>query len=805
MTTTTHSTRLWRSKKEAFDTAKKARGPARVRCGDSAMNAIQKKTKTQRNGHSGENATRLTNAVVSTTLTATTITATTIQPFKEVNATTLAVTTMVPFEKATSTESVIANHQIPTTTSKVHKTVSIREPPAIELAEYSKMQSDTEDNDVVVCVKKKMIRRSMSRFRKSIDTHPILYPHTPVNGKAASTENCHTSTAMKSKTYTTISSDVGGVSMSITNPSIATAHTDLSSQSRVNSDTHQTYVRAALFTNKTTEAKYQSLLTSHACKSSGGTPRNHSIIAVPKTSLKTTLLNNVAHAKATETWEPTLGTTRSEHLPSITNNSMQNPNKATIMLKNTTTAPVPFGPSQPFLTSPANTTIDAVAITAVVPSLHLLSFRIDTSKTETELASPPGLAYAFVPNLNEASLRDSNAEDSNEFKPSNHSMSDSRNKTTYETDPGFASNRTSSDSSVGISNEPKLHPEQTALVFRCKDTNSQVESAVVPSLYEDSSDLWNEYLTETYNQIAGHQLNADDDFEPIPYHELARGVAVDADNESFTNAHDCPLSAVEAATFASQWEALRRAAQDSAPAQGQAGKTSTMQEGQDEPRIGAGRKIRGAATYRLNLHDDDSDYMDDDCEEVSTKRAKTAVVVGPDSWQMKVVNRMIVYLEEGSEYKHSQLIECFHTVTAQCTALHAKGVHKYLHLPGAIFEEIVELTGGPVFLEIYNAAKTFHHPRLDELRCNDQVLVSHDVTKLKAISTTMGYPNLLQVAVAYGFQLARMRTTNEGQDATDHNNAIKDTVEAGAQDVLDMSEEARMTFWKNNIDWTIEN
>lgn len=106
----------------------------------------------------------------------------------------------------------------------------------------------------------------------------------------------------------------------------------------------------------------------------------------------------------------------------------------------------------------------------------------------------------------------------------------------------------------------------------------------------------------------------------------------------------------------------------------------------------------------------------------------------------------------------------------------------------------MELIGGPTFLEIYNAAKTFQHPCLDELRCKDQLLVSHDVKQRRGTPTC--YKSLSDTGSS-SLECLPQAMNNMAYIAID---AIKDMVEAGAQDVLDMSNEVRMVFWKNNMD-----
>jgi hypothetical protein len=182
-------------------------------------------------------------------------------------------------------------------------------------------------------------------------------------------------------------------------------------------------------------------------------------------------------------------------------------------------------------------------------------------------------------------------------------------------------------------------------------------------------------------------------------------------------------------------------------------------------------------------------------ENCDSKKSKTdnVVGVGPDSTEMIAIKRMLIYLEETSS--DVVLVRTFHKIVEDSEKRHAKGQAKYKHLPGAIFERLVEQVGGAVFGPIYKASRTFEHERVKEMYPQELVTGSLDYEDLTA--SGIGMPNLLQIAVGYGFHLARMSMLNHGHDTCEN---IEDLMESGAETALNMKDDERFLFWKYMIE-----
>jgi hypothetical protein len=180
-------------------------------------------------------------------------------------------------------------------------------------------------------------------------------------------------------------------------------------------------------------------------------------------------------------------------------------------------------------------------------------------------------------------------------------------------------------------------------------------------------------------------------------------------------------------------------------------------------------------------------------EESDSKKNKANTVVGPDSTEMIAIKRMLIYLEETSS--DVVLVRSFHKVVEDSEKHHAKGQAKYKHLPGAIFEGLIENVGGDVFGPIYKASRTFEHERVKALYPQESASGSLEYEALTA--SGIGMPNLLQVAVGYGFHLARMSMLNRGHDICGD---IEELMESGAETALNMKDDERFLFWKYMID-----
>jgi hypothetical protein len=327
---------------------------------------------------------------------------------------------------------------------------------------------------------------------------------------------------------------------------------------------------------------------------------------------------------------------------------------------------------------------------------------------------------------------------------------------------------------------------------------AQSAAAAPISLYEESLELWTNYLLETYSQI-----DAETDFEPFPFNKLVGGAVVDADGD-YCEVIESPL-----VVTAAQARNDNGCQDGKAPALHGKGNVPTQKatslKGKGNVPTQKATSLKGKGNVPTqkapalkgksnvptqNKYKRDSDSSLD--EEPLAKVSKSEVV-GPNTWQMKVVHRMVIYLEESKDCAYAHLIGDFQSVIAKCTDLHLRGSHKHHHLPGVIFDELVDVVGGEAFLAVYQAAKTFDHPRVELL----------DFSKTKSpIPPTVPEINqndmdLMKVAIGYGFIMARAarESAHLVGDTT-----IQAMVEEGAQLVFDMTKAERLDFYTEHIE-----
>jgi len=316
-----------------------------------------------------------------------------------------------------------------------------------------------------------------------------------------------------------------------------------------------------------------------------------------------------------------------------------------------------------------------------------------------------------------------------------------------------------------------------------------------PALSDDKSilgDLWDSVLDHCTS------LGADDGtYEPIPIHILAAGAPVDADDLHHYHETDMTTTTTTSAsmpivspgqmrfkrtidegcltTTASSYEHLGSTVF--------ATTASTVSSMETAGTCSRRKRRRTAQDYDTS----DNDW---------SHKKQSDSVIGPDSMQMMSIERMIVFLQETCDDK--ALIQKVQDAVEDCKNRHNKGEFKYMNLPGAIFERLVETVGGTDFWSMYKASQDFDHPRLHEMGigsvseagsvCSSDDL-SNNVSQLTT-SSAPGLPNLLQVAVGYGFHLARLHL----MEGTESN--MQDLLVNGTNVVLEMKEEERYLFWK---------
>ena len=181
-------------------------------------------------------------------------------------------------------------------------------------------------------------------------------------------------------------------------------------------------------------------------------------------------------------------------------------------------------------------------------------------------------------------------------------------------------------------------------------------------------------------------------------------------------------------------------------------------------------------------------YIDVDNARDNEHSKDSTSIVGPESWQMDVINRMLFYLDCETNCPYSMYMLQFRSIVEHCTKLHIQGTKKFHHLPGAVFEQTINAVGGSIFLSIYKDAKRLQYGRL-----NSGAGVES--------GTPSTQPELLQLAVGYGYCLAQSSTFKGRKNFPDRVKAqgIKYVAEIGAQALLNMSNETRLSFWSECV------
>ena len=321
------------------------------------------------------------------------------------------------------------------------------------------------------------------------------------------------------------------------------------------------------------------------------------------------------------------------------------------------------------------------------------------------------------------------------------------------------------------------------------------------SLLGDADSVW-ELVDEVFDGLTmseGKQISAIADVELgglPPFRMMASGAPVDADDKSGTE-HDMPWSSclppkTPACMMKDSQATPPRSNLSNLP------KMAPMNPYYSPPVTRSSQLPSGANTvYKATDHGHrvtpptKKQKQQSQSEPIKkTRRTRKPnkprsppLVVGPDSEQMKMIERIMVYLEE-SKTEQQNVLDSFYHCKKECEIRHARREMRYLHLPGAIFEMFVEHIGGAAFLRIYKKSQTFDHPR-------QQQAAAFPSTANKAVPP----PNLLHIAVGYGMHL----TQQQQLDSADK--GMEEMVKDGASAVLKMREEDRQVFWNHLLNW----
>jgi hypothetical protein len=311
--------------------------------------------------------------------------------------------------------------------------------------------------------------------------------------------------------------------------------------------------------------------------------------------------------------------------------------------------------------------------------------------------------------------------------------------------PPVASVFASADSKESeLSEETKLAASDAASIFRKPAEGDATDALEEPSLFGECDYFWNN-LSNEYGgvSIGGYRVNSLDDLEPNPVPDLlAGGAPVDADGPPVPNGVQPDVVQSEEPSVSSDAE------DESTPA-------------------AADRRSRRPREKSSTPH----------------RKYQYTSPVGPDSKQMMRVRRMLVYLEETGGNEHERLAGELRASIHQCTIFHQRGVHKYGHLPGAIFEDLVERLDGPTVLKIWQNSANFAHPRVDEM--SHLLLQADDPVPLP--------DGRLEDAVNLGFRLAYNHLTQTHGLVDDSN--VKEKLQKAAIAMRGMSDQECIDLW----------
>ena len=313
-----------------------------------------------------------------------------------------------------------------------------------------------------------------------------------------------------------------------------------------------------------------------------------------------------------------------------------------------------------------------------------------------------------------------------------------------------------------------ITPSSTIL-FKGLQSNRSIGSASIGSLSLDDTSLLGE--SDEIWDLVQESLGVDDnngilagleDLPPIPAHILASGALIEADGYHEEDFEPIPVhSTPRCLALSTKKRSLQSRGYE-------ASKKKEFYEWMGDRKL---VHVSDSSTVTGNVH------------------------VGPNSVQMKVVKRMIVFLQEQvkqSDNPHFRIwLEAICQVTSDCEMRHLRGENKYRHLPGSIFEKLVDHIGGESFGHIYHGARSFEHNRLKELNLLDEDPIEPEDTTV---------PSVLEIAVGYGLHLATTHVEPRGQevngDTPSQQKDLHAMVRHGAKIVTNMNEEERGMFWQ---------
>jgi hypothetical protein len=182
------------------------------------------------------------------------------------------------------------------------------------------------------------------------------------------------------------------------------------------------------------------------------------------------------------------------------------------------------------------------------------------------------------------------------------------------------------------------------------------------------------------------------------------------------------------------------------------------------------------------------------------KKVPKNALVGFDSVKMKPIKRMIHYLQETRD-EDPNLYATIYNVVQECELRHRRHENKYRHLPGAIFEILVETIGGPTFRRLYTLSKQFSGDCKIQFNNKEAGQLAAKVDPKNHPIEVPAHNSIhspIKTAFAYGFHKAAGMTEEDRDRLKEDEEAFDKASQECEQAVSSMSDKQRNAFWDHS-------
>jgi hypothetical protein len=176
------------------------------------------------------------------------------------------------------------------------------------------------------------------------------------------------------------------------------------------------------------------------------------------------------------------------------------------------------------------------------------------------------------------------------------------------------------------------------------------------------------------------------------------------------------------------------------------------------------------------------------------KKVKKNALVGSNSVQMKPIKRIIHYLQETRD-EDPNLYATIYDVVHECELRHRRNENKYRHLPGAIFETLVETIGGQTFRRLYTISKTFSGDCKIQFNSKEAEQLAAKVDDTIEVPVHVSIRSPLKTAFAYGFHKAVAMTKEDCDRLKEDEKSFEKASHECEQAVSAMTDKQRNEFW----------